>query len=43
MSKQNKNKLVDTENKVTVARWEGVGEMSEEVEGIQKYRLAVTK
>ena len=37
------NKLTDTENKLTVARWEGVGEMGEKGKEIMVLKLPVTK
>ena len=43
MNRQNRNRLIDTENSVMVARGEwgwGVGERGE---GIKKYKLAVTE
>ena len=41
--KNETDNLIDTENKLMLARWEGVWEMVEKVEGIKKYKLAVTK
>ena len=35
-----RNRLVDTENKLRVARWEGVGELGEKDEGIKKCKSA---
>ena len=43
MNEQNKNKHIDTENKVIIARWVRVGGIGEIVEEIKKYRLDVTK
>ena len=43
MNKQNRNRLIDTENIMTVDRWKGVGEMSVKSEGIKKYKLAITE
>ena len=43
MSKQNRNRLIDSENILTVARWEGVEGMGEKGEGIKKYKLVVTE
>ena len=42
-NKQNRNKLIDAENKLMVTRDEGVGGMGEKGEGTEKYTLAVTK
>ena len=43
MNKQNRNRLIDTENILTVARWEGGWGMGEKGEEIRKYRLVVTE
>ena len=43
MNKQNRNRLIDTENRLTVARREGIGGLNEKSEGIEKYKLEVTK
>ena len=43
MNKQSRDRLADTENTLIFARWEGVWEMGEKVEGIKKYRLVVTE
>ena len=44
INKQNRNTLIDTENILTVVRWEGgVGGMGEKEEEIKKYTLVVTK
>ena len=43
MNKQNKNRLIDSENKLMVARWKGGWGAGEIVEQIKKYRLVVTK
>lgn len=43
MNKLNRNKLIDTESTLMVARREGDGEMGEIVGGIKKYKLIVTK
>ena len=43
MNKENRKKLTGTENELGVARWEGVGRLSEKDEGIKKYKLVVTK
>ena len=37
MNKQNRNRIIDTENVLIVARWEGVWGMGEKVERIKKY------
>ena len=42
-NKQNGSKLISTENKQMVARWEGFGELGEKGEGIRKHTLAVRK
>ena len=41
MNKQNRNRLIDTENKPMVARGVGVGEVGEKGEGIKKHKLVV--
>ena len=41
MNKQNRNRLIDTENKPMVARGVGVGEVGEKDEGIKKHKLVV--
>ena len=38
-----KQKLMDTEDELIVARWEESGGLVKKVEGIKKYKLAVTK
>ena len=43
MNKQNRNRLIETENIFMVARGEGVGGMGEEGEGVKKYKLVVTE
>ena len=43
VSKQNRNKLIDTEHRLTVARGEGAGGLGEKGEGIEKCRLIITK
>ena len=43
MSKQKRNRLIDAENILTVARWEGGWGLGEIGKGIKKYKLAVTK
>lgn len=43
MNKLNRKKLIDTENMLVVAGWEGSWGMGEKGEGIQKYKLAVTE
>ena len=43
MNKQNKNRLVDTENILTVVRCDGVGRMDEKSEGTKEYTLVVTE
>ena len=42
MNKQNRNKLVDTENLLTFARWDGSWG-DKKGEGIRKYKLVVTE
>ena len=36
-------RLIDTENKLMITRWEGFGVMGKKGEVIMKYKLAVTK
>ena len=47
MNKQNRNKLIDAEYKLMVARWlpilRVITVMSEKDEGIKKYKLPVIK
>ena len=43
MNKQNKNRLIDTENKLVVARWERGWGMGGKAEGIRKHALPVIK
>ena len=43
MNKQIRNRLLDTENKLMIARWERVWGLSEKGEGIKKYKLIVTE
>ena len=43
MNKQNRNSLIDTENKLIISRWEGNWGLGEKCEGIKKYKLVVTK
>ena len=43
MNKQNRIRLIDTENKLMVARGRGHGRLCEKGEGIKKYRLVVAK
>lgn len=43
MNKQNRNRIVDTENILMVARWEGRWEMGKKGEGIKMYQLFVTE
>ena len=40
-NKENRNKLIDTENPLVFARWEGVGRIGEKGEGIKTYMLPV--
>ena len=39
----NRNRLIDTDNKLIVSRREGVGRVDQKGEGIKKYKLTVTK
>ena len=39
MNKQNRNRLIGTENILMVARWEGVGRMGEKDEGIKTVQI----
>ena len=41
MSKQNRNRFVDTENILMVARREGVGGMDEKCEGIGDFKIVM--
>ena len=41
--KNKQNRLIDTENILIVARWEGSGGMGEKGEGIKKYTLVITE
>ena len=43
MNKQNRNRIIDTENVLMVARGEGFGGLVQKGEGIEKYRLIVTE
>ena len=43
MKKQNRNRLIDTENILMVARWSGGWRMGKKGEGIKKYKLVVTE
>lgn len=44
MNKQNRNRLTDTENILTVAWWEeGWGHVGKKHEGIMKYKVADMK
>ena len=43
INKQNGNGLIDTENGLMAARWDGVGGLGVKGEGIEKYRLVVTE
>ena len=42
MNKQNRNKLIETGNKLMVARWEEARELCGKGGGIKKYKLVVT-
>ena len=39
----NRNRLIDKENRLMVARGEGIGALGEKGEGIEKYRLVGAK
>ena len=41
-SKINRNRLIDKENRLMVARGKGVGRLSEKGEGIKNYKLVIT-
>ena len=43
MNKQNRNRLIDTENILTDARWKRGSGMGEKGEGIKKHKLVVTE
>ena len=43
MNKQNRNRPIDTENRLIVARREGTGGLGEKHEGIEKHKMVVTK
>ena len=43
INKQNGNRLIDTEDGLMAARWDGVGGLGVKGEGIEKYRLVVTE
>ena len=43
MNKQNRNRIIDTESIVTVARWEGGRGVGKRGEGIEKCRVVVTE
>ena len=43
MNKQNRNRPIGTENRLMVATWEGGWGSDEKGEGIEEYRLVVTK
>ena len=43
IKKQNRNRLIDTENILSVARGKEVRRMGEKGEGIKKYKLEVSK
>ena len=40
-NKQNRNRLIGTESRLMIARWEGAGELGDKGEGIKKYKLVV--
>ena len=41
MNTPNRNKLIDTENKLVVTRWEEFGRRAKKVKGIKMYKLPV--
>ena len=43
INKQNRTGVIDTENTLTAARWEGVGRLGGKGERIKKYKLVVTE
>ena len=43
MSKQNRKRLIDTENRLMVARWEEAEGLGEDNEGVNKYKSIVTE
>ena len=43
MNKQNRNRLINTENKPMVARGEGEGGQTKQVKGINRYKLPAIK
>lgn len=40
---RNRKKLIDAENKLMAARWEGVGKWVRKVKWIKKYKLPVNR
>ena len=43
INKQNRIRLIDTENTLAVNRMVGIGELGKTDEGIKKHKLAVTE
>ena len=43
INKQNRNRLIDTENKLKISRWGRMGQLGEKGERIKKYKLVDTK
>lgn len=41
--KQNRNRLINTENKLEVAQGMGFGEWAKQIKGLKKYNLTVMK
>ena len=42
-SRQNRTRLIDRENRLMVARGEGLWKLGEKGEGVEKYRMVVTE
>ena len=43
INKQDRNRFIDTKNRLMVVRGEGTGGLGEKGEGIEQYKLVVTK
>ena len=42
INNQKRNKLIDPEDRLMVAKWDGVGRPGEKDEGIKKHKFVVT-